>query len=406
MTLIEQLLSGATVQPRQAPAQIDGLGNMLAFLQSGMNGTQGAQPIPLQEHGGSVGGAGLGTIMQLFDAYQGKKNDPAKLQSDYMKSLKDTRFEGPTGKEVPLSTVERAKQLQLSPTMEGINTGNNILQDFLKQKSEAEFRAQTGDKSRGPIPTGFRINDNGELIDMPISGGGTYRDYMLSMANQKAQIPSYGEDIRLKLSEDSNNLQRQKFAEDIRARQDQQIRQDKKDAQSQLQNVPAVHRMSYIENKTALDQIDNAINLIKENPGHLGLKNLLGDNVSQRVDPKGVDVRAKVAEIGGVKLHDLSGAAVQANEAKRLMPLIPTVTDSDEAALKKLKGLKSQYLDINNQIKDMYSNQSEYKNPIPSNENKIPDNANFAGMVKPEAEKTIAGKKYFKINGEWHVKSD
>lgn len=134
---------------------------------------------------------------------------------------------------------------------------------------------------------------------------------------------------------------------------------------SGLQNVPPMHRMAYGENSNALRQIDDTIRQIEANPDALGLQNFFGDNVSQRTDPNGVPIRAAVAQVGGVKLHNLSGAAVSPAESKRLMPMIPTSTDSADAAVKKLRNLRKEYAGINSEIETMYSGDI-YRNPIGS----------------------------------------
>lgn len=91
--------------------------------------------------------------------------------------------------------------------------------------------------------------------------------------------------------------------------------------------------------------IDDAIESIKENPQALGLVNALpgSETIRQYTDPKGVTTRAKVANIGSLKVHDRSGAAVSAQEFPRLRPFIPQQSDSSEAATKKLEDLKAEY---------------------------------------------------------------
>jgi hypothetical protein len=121
------------------------------------------------------------------------------------------------------------------------------------------------------------------------------------------------------------------------------------------EKLPANHKMVYAKNSSALNQIDRAIKAIEQRPESLGFINVLGDNISQRRDPDGVSVRSAVSGIGGIKLHDLSGAAISPSESKRLMPLIPMATDTPEAAVEKLKQLKAEYADINTQIETMYS---------------------------------------------------
>lgn len=91
--------------------------------------------------------------------------------------------------------------------------------------------------------------------------------------------------------------------------------------------------------------IDDALKSIKDNPQALGLINALpfSETVRQYTDPEGIATRAKVANIGSLKIHDRSGAAVSAAEFPRLRPFIPQQSDSPEAAKKKLEDLKAEY---------------------------------------------------------------
>jgi len=99
-----------------------------------------------------------------------------------------------------------------------------------------------------------------------------------------------------------------------------------------------------IENRNQMNVIDEAIRRIQTNPKALGAKNLLPDIIMQRADPEGVATRAAVADIGSLKIHERSGAAVTASESPRLMPFVPSVKDTPQAALDKLKRLRA-YLD-------------------------------------------------------------
>ena len=97
-------------------------------------------------------------------------------------------------------------------------------------------------------------------------------------------------------------------------------------------------------NNSAIAAIDDAIASIKANPNSVGKKGVIPDIALQRLDPEGVSTRAKVANIGSLKLHDRTGAVVAINEAPRLMPFIPGVSDTDESAIKKLQDLKAEYV--------------------------------------------------------------
>jgi len=117
---------------------------------------------------------------------------------------------------------------------------------------------------------------------------------------------------------------------------------------------PPTQRMAYIENNSALKKIDLALDAVKNNGDALGFKNMLGDTITQRLDPNGVATRALIADIGSLKIHDRSGAAVTASESPRLMPFIPQVTDTPETVTKKLTQFKTEYQNINNDLAATY----------------------------------------------------
>lgn len=134
-----------------------------------------------------------------------------------------------------------------------------------------------------------------------------------------------------------------------------------------LKPVPAKIQSGYVDNAKGVTQIDAAIEAIKANPKALGadagsfLRNAMGDNVSQRLNPGGVSTRAAVANIGSLLIHDRSGAAVTAAETPRLLPFIPQVNDTPEAAIKKLQGLKTELANANSQIEVQFGEESGYR---------------------------------------------
>jgi hypothetical protein len=132
------------------------------------------------------------------------------------------------------------------------------------------------------------------------------------------------------------------------------LRQQEFDFAKSKGKVPPKILAGYNSNETAINQIDDAIKEIETNKGHLGLRNAAGDAVMQRLDPKGVGVRAKVANITAVKRHDLSGASVTYKETPYLAPFLPNLTDEDEVAISKLRQLKEQFVNSNSQIEVSY----------------------------------------------------
>jgi hypothetical protein len=122
-----------------------------------------------------------------------------------------------------------------------------------------------------------------------------------------------------------------------------------------LKQVPVKITAAHSENTAKMTQIDQAIAAVNAYPKGFGLIRGGGEGINQRVDPGGVDARAIVANIGSLIIHDRSGAAVTISEQPRLRPFIPTVTDTPEAIVKKLNGLKRQLANENDAMEISYS---------------------------------------------------
>ena len=110
----------------------------------------------------------------------------------------------------------------------------------------------------------------------------------------------------------------------------------------------AATRKAIHEANIGVANIDRAIDLINERPSSLGTKYKVPgmEVVGQYTDPEGTSARAAVSNIGSLKLHDRSGAAVTIAEFPRLAPFIPGPGDKPEVAKKKLEGLKTEYQTI------------------------------------------------------------
>lgn len=109
----------------------------------------------------------------------------------------------------------------------------------------------------------------------------------------------------------------------------------------------AAERKGVAEANLGIASIDDAIaELSKPSAeGALGFKNMvLPETLRQYTNPEGIVPRAVVANIGSLKLHDRSGAAVTASEFPRLKPFIPTSTDTPDAAVKKLGKMRDEYV--------------------------------------------------------------
>lgn len=149
-----------------------------------------------------------------------------------------------------------------------------------------------------------------------------------------------------------------------------------------LKDIPAVASKAITENQIALNKVNRALDLnagkeitlpsgdkIQGDADATGFwKGLLPQVILNSWDPKGVATRAFIADIGSLKVHDRSGAAVTASETPRLKPFIPAIGDSAEVAATKLANFKAEYEDMQNSFAEMYSREQGYRpNPMLTN---------------------------------------
>jgi hypothetical protein len=126
--------------------------------------------------------------------------------------------------------------------------------------------------------------------------------------------------------------------------------------------LPSGLATSYVGNMTALGSITDALKKVESNPNAFGLTNMLPNAMLTRMDPKGVEARAAVFNLGSLKIHDRSGAAVTASETPRLLPFIPTPGDNAKTVKTKLAGFQREYNLMNQDIED-FSKTQGYKSP-------------------------------------------
>ncbi len=140
---------------------------------------------------------------------------------------------------------------------------------------------------------------------------------------------------------------------------------------------PTVGTMnSYIGNNQSIRNIDRAWTALTGSPKSIGTVGYLPDAINQRRDPKGVDARAAIANIGSLLIHDRSGAAVTIAETPRLVPFIPQVTDTEATAKKKLKQLRAALTETQDDFDSVYAGLPKYK-PAPTKPTpKAPPKAN------------------------------
>ena len=152
--------------------------------------------------------------------------------------------------------------------------------------------------------------------------------------------------------------------------------------------IPDNINLAILKNDQNIKSLQNTINLLAKNPDAVGVKGYMPQAVLNRKDPKGVDARAGIADIGSLVLHDRSGAAVTASESPRLMPFIPLITDDIKTATKKLTRMLEIAKDDQLGLTQTYSKEQGYAvNPIARQSN----SSNQAGDIHSQADAVLRG---------------
>jgi hypothetical protein len=134
--------------------------------------------------------------------------------------------------------------------------------------------------------------------------------------------------------------------------------------------LPTSAAAKLMENQQNLRRAEQALALVSgEDIGEMkgdssatGWKGYVPNVILNRADPKGVDARAAIADLGSLVIHDRSGAAVTAAEFPRLRPFIPAATDDAVTVKKKLARFASEYRAVVEEASEFYK-ASGYKVP-------------------------------------------
>ena len=135
--------------------------------------------------------------------------------------------------------------------------------------------------------------------------------------------------------------------------------------QKELKQIPASVNTAISTNRQSISAIDDAIRMVEANPDAVGWKGYMPNKLLNETNPEGVDARAALSNIGSLKLHERSGAAITASEFPRLAPFIPLSTDDAKTAVKKLKQMRKIALGEQEGLTATYSKEQGYRpNPI------------------------------------------
>lgn len=145
-----------------------------------------------------------------------------------------------------------------------------------------------------------------------------------------------------------------------------------------LKLIPPHVNTAIIKNDQSLSKIDKAIGLLEGtaeggDKKATGMKGYLPNVVLNRAYPEGAQTRAVISDIGSLKLHDRSGAAITASEFPRLAPFIPSATDEPKVALIKLRQLREAAAGEQEALQQTYSEGQGYR-PSPVGKGSAPSN--------------------------------
>jgi len=160
--------------------------------------------------------------------------------------------------------------------------------------------------------------------------------------------------------------------------------------QKELKPIPANINTAISTNNQTLKSIDEAIRLIKENPDAVGWKGYAPNKILNETNPEGVDARAAISNIGSLKLHERSGAAVTASEFPRLAPFIPLATDDAATVVKKLTQMRNIAQGEQQNLTETYTKEQGYR---PSPLLKPKSAPAPAGSIHDQADAILRGSK-------------
>ncbi|HKP26534.1 MAG TPA: hypothetical protein VJV39_21880 [Dongiaceae bacterium] len=122
-----------------------------------------------------------------------------------------------------------------------------------------------------------------------------------------------------------------------------------------------------IEDAAGIRKIDQTLDALAGHEGAVGpVYNIpLSETIGDWRSPSSAKVRALISDIGSLKLHDRSGAAISAAEWPRLRPFIPSVKDTPSVIREKLGNFQREYLGILNDTYQIYGPAAGYRSLQP-----------------------------------------
>lgn len=135
-----------------------------------------------------------------------------------------------------------------------------------------------------------------------------------------------------------------------------------KASKDQLKPLPSTTSKAWLDNNAAMKSIDQALAGMDGHEKFFGLKYALPEVMTSKLSPESIEARARVFNLGSLKIKDRSGTAVSVKEFERLRPFIPNSYDNAEAVKTKLRLFKQEYQNMQDSIEGFADSQG-YKSP-------------------------------------------
>ena len=336
--------------------------------------SQGASAADLKQHIGTVNTGGS-TVTTSTDPYSGKTIQVGEVAHTLTPEQELNAVPGQAKLVAEYNQTAAAIQGLLAKANDPANAGQatQLLADAKDLSNSNELRGEAikgmqGQAAQGKHAASGDMQLVNELSMLEANGQGKSprATHVRALLAKQEHIAQADESVVVRTTTDNDGTVHMynRFGAELRSQKNAG-----KTAPDSLagpeKRMPAHILETVAKNNAAVANIDNSIKQVQANPSSFGVQNYLPDAITQRTDPKGVTARATVANIGSLKIHDRSGAAVTVGETPRLRPFIPATNDDDVTVVKKLKELRREMLVMDQEYKKTLSEQG-YRTSAPA----------------------------------------
>jgi hypothetical protein len=337
------------------------LDQRVAYLAS-----QGASAADLKKHIGTVN-AGGSTVTTSTDPYSGKTTQVGEVAHTLTPEQELTAVPGQAKLVAEYNQADASIKNLLAKANDPANAGQatQLLADASALSKSNELRGAEIARMQGQAAQGkhasaefLQVSARLEQLRALHQENGPEGKALQARIAKETNIPQADESVVVRTTTDNDGTVHfyNRFGAELRSQKNAG-----KTAPDSLagpeKRMPAHILETVAKNNAAVANIDNALKQVNLYPSGFGAQAYLPDAVLQRTDPNGVTARATVANIGSLKIHDRSGAAVTVGETPRLRPFIPAVNDAPETVVKKLKELRREMLVMDKEYKKTLTEQ-------------------------------------------------